>query len=324
MRWCLAVVAAACAGPRPASAPSPAPPVARVPELRVAAPEIAAAPGFGPEILRPEPRAGDLPVAEIGGLVLRRSDAFARLLTADPKLALSAVDLLVFDVLVANHAEQFGIRVGGERIAAAAAAEAAELREQVARELGRDYDFAAYVERMFGMSPAVWQQSLALRAAQRLYQGYVIRYLALREDRAQVRFVVHKDRRVVAEVVDKVRGGADFATLATRWSEDATRRDGGLLPPFGRSAPHPAAGPAFTLEPGQVSEPLQAKVGDEVRWFCVYCLSRSAGRDVPFAAVADEIDRDLQERPLTNLETSAYTLRWRTLAEQAPSAGERR
>lgn len=291
-----------------------------VPDLQQPAPQLPQSGDFGPAVLLPDPAAGDLPVAQVGGLVLRRSDAFARLLLADPKLALSAVDLLVFDVLVARHAEQFGIRVGADRIAAAARTEAEELRAQVARELGRDYDFATYVERMFGMTPELWQQSLALRAAQRLYQGYVIRYLALREERVQARFVVHRDPKVVAEVVEKVRAGADFATLAGRWSEDATRRDGGLLPPFGRSFPHPVAAPAFTLEPGQVSAPFQAKVGDEVRWFCVYLLERTLGSDAPFAAVQEQIDRDLAVRPLTAMETSAYTLRWRAAIEQAGAA----
>lgn len=311
--WMLLAVGCRSAPPSPPVAP-PAP--APVASLQVPAPSVPAPSGMGPEILLPDPTAGDLPVAQLGDLVLRRSDAFARLLTADPKLALSAVDLLVFDVLVARHAEQFGIRVDPARVAAVAAAEAEELRNQVARELGRNYDFQAYVERMFGMAPEVWQRSLALRAAQRLYQGYVIRYLALREDRAQVRFVMHRDPKIVAEVAEKVRAGADFATLALRWSEDASRRDGGLLPPFGRSLAHPVTAVAFTLAPGEVSAPFQAMVGDEPRWFCVYCLERTTGRDVPFAEVREAIDRDLEARPLTALETSAYTLRWRAAAEQ--------
>ena len=36
--------------------------------------------------------------------------------------------------------------------------------------------------------------------------------------------------------MDLARTGADFATLAMRHSEDASRREGGLLPPFGEDA----------------------------------------------------------------------------------------
>jgi hypothetical protein len=285
-------------------------------------PQPAPAAGFGPEILLPRADEEDSEVARVGGLVLRKSHAYTRLLSAHPKLALSAVDLLVFDVLVARHAEQHGVRVAAERIEALATAEEAEIRKQVAAELGAQMDLETYVWRLFGMRLADWRNTLRLRTAQRLYQGYVLRYLALREDRVQVRFLVHKDQKVAQEVVEKVRGGADFATLALRWSEDPSRRDGGLLPAFGRGFQHPVVEVSFGLQRGQVSDPFEARHGEEQRWFVVYCLDRMPGRDVPFADVRAEIDRDLESQPLSPLETNAYTLRWRADLEgprkQAP------
>lgn len=252
----------------------------------------------------------DAEVARVGDLVLRQSDAFARLLSADPKLALSAVDLLVFDVLVARHAQQFGIRLEEERLAALVENEERGLRKQLAAELG-NVSFADYVWRVFGMREADWRATLRLRTAQRLYQGYVLRYLALREDRVQVRFLVHRERAVVAEAVAKVRAGADFATLASRLSEDTTKREGGLLPPFGPGFQHPAAKRAFELRAGDVCEPFEGAWGGEMRWFAVYCLQRQAGRDLPFEDVREEIDDDLALRPVSSLETTAYTMRWR-------------
>ena len=321
--WLLAVTAA-CAGttespPAPApSNPSPAELPAAPPVVRAQQPR-SAAPGLGPEVLLPEAGGADLEVARVGDLVLRRSDAFTRLLSANPKLALSAVDLLVFDVLVAKHAQQHGVVVQPERVEELASAEEEQLREQVEQELGR-VGFEAYVWRLFGMRVEDWRASLRLRTAQRLYQGYVLRYLALREDRVRVRFLVHKDEAVAREVVEKVRVGADFATLALRWSEDPTRRDGGLLPAFGEGFQHPAAQRAFELEPGEVSEPFQASWGGEQKWFVVYSLERQQGRDVAFEEVRDEIDGELVARPVTPLETTAYTMRWRD-QEAASSAG---
>ncbi|HEB54248.1 MAG TPA: hypothetical protein ENI87_13425 [bacterium] len=318
-----ACAAGACAGTETAGAlPRAAAKAGGREPLPAAPPEVVLpsppplAEGLGPEILLPEAAAADAVVARVGGLELRQSHAYRRLLLANPKVALSAVDLLVFDVLVARHAEQYGIRVAEERVEQLAEQEERKLRRQVEREL-EGVSFADYVWRLFGMREQDWRVSLRLRTAQRLYQGYVLRYLALREDQVQVRFLVHKDRAVVDEVVDKVRVGADFATLALRWSEDPSRRDGGLLPPFGRGFQHPAAQRAFALEEGEVSEPFQASWGGEPRWFVVYCLEHRAGRDVPFAAVRDEIDRDLEQRPLTALETTAYTLRWRGEQERA-------
>ncbi|MFT7536782.1 MAG: hypothetical protein ACI85K_002736 [Hyphomicrobiaceae bacterium] len=293
--------------------PSPPPP-------KVTPPVVPAmAKGLGPEILLPLEDANDDEVARVGDLVLRQSHAFKRLLSAYPKLALSAVDLLIFDVLVARHAEQYGVRVSEARVLELAAGEERELRRQVKAELA-GVSFADYVSRLFGMREQDWQSALQLRTAQRLYQGYVLRYLALREDRVQVRFLVHKDRKIAQEVVDKVRVGADFATLALRWSEDASRRDGGLLPAFSRGFQHPAAVHAFDLKKGNVCEPFEAQWGGEQRWFVVYCLEHRPGRDVSFAAVRAEIDADLERTPVTPLETTAYTLRWRN--EEEPEAKE--
>lgn len=283
----------------------------------IAAPAVD--PKLGPEVLLPDPAAADDEVARVGDLVLRRSHAFARLLTASPRVALSAVDLLVFDALVARHAREFRIQVPEPRVAELAAAEEAALRKQLAEEQQGQVDFAAYLIRVFGMAEADWRQALRLRSAQRLYQGYVLRYLALREDRAQVRFLVHADPALCREVVAKVRAGADFATLASKHSEDPSRRDGGLLPPFGRAFQHPVAKVAFELGRGGVSEPFEAAWGDGTRWFVVFCLDRMPGRDVPFDAVAAEIDAGLAASPITPLETTAYTLRWRSGLEGDPA-----
>ncbi len=290
------------------------------PSVQLAPQEPVSAPGLGPEILLPPDDAADQVVARIGERELRQSQAFSRLMVADPKLALLAIDLLVFDVLVARHAEQHGIRVDPDRVERLAASEEARLQDQVKRELEGELDFPGYVFAMFGMRLEAWRRTLRLRTAKRLYQGYVIRYLALREDRVRVRFMMHRDEAIAREVCEKARAGADFATLAVRWSEDG-RRDGGLLPAFGRGFPHPVAERAFELERGEVSEPFEKAVGDESRWFVVYCLDRFAGREVSFEEVREELDKDLEDRPLTQLETSAYTLRWRgTVAELGDGA----
>ncbi|MCR9246759.1 MAG: peptidylprolyl isomerase [bacterium] len=294
--------------------------VAEATDVKVVPQEPAPLAGLGPEILLPAASGADEDVARVGDLTLRQSQAFARLMVADPKLARLAVDLLVFDVLVGRHAQQHGIRVEPATVEELALAEERRMQQQVERELASEMDFPAYVFAMFGMRLEAWRRTLRLRTAQRLYQGYVIRYLALREDRVLVRFLMHRDRKVAEEVCEKVRDGADFATLALRWSEDG-RRDGGLLPAFGRGFPHPVAEPAFALQKGAVSEPFEREIGGESRWFVVYCLNRFAGRDEPFSKVRDELDRDLRERPLTQLEMSAYTLRWRGESERAAGPG---
>jgi hypothetical protein len=309
-----ASLSTACVGPAPrlvpapiAAAPEPAPDVVLASPVQPAADA-----DFGPEILLPKATSEDPEVARVGDLVLRASHAYGRILTANPKLALSAVDLLVLDILVARHAEQFAIRVGNARIDELTAAEEAQFRRQVQQELGARMDFQGYLWRVFGMHEADWRQALRVRTAQRLYQGYVIRYLAAREDRVLVRFLLHKDETVAKDVVTKVRAGADFATLALRHSEDPARSDGGLLPAFGRDFEHPVAKVAFDLQKGDVSAPFRARTGAGERWFVVFCIDRMPGRDLPFAELQKEIDRGLVQQPLTSLEQTAYNERWRS------------
>lgn len=311
----LALAFVACGGPRrqptaPRARPVPEPtPVAQPPQPARAVTD------YGPEVLLPDTTQGDLEVARVGDVVLRQSHAFARLLAAEPKLALSAVDLLVADVLVARHAQQFDIRVPNERIHEIADDEEQRLRAQVQQELGGQITFDDYVWRIFGMRLEDWRRTAELRTAQRLYQGYVIRYLVLREDRVVVRYIVNKDEAVLKDAATKVRQGADFATLALRLSEDAMRRDGGLLPAFGKGFPHPVTEVALALKPGQLSEVFAQEVGGDRRFYLVYCLETRSGRDVPFAEVQQEVDAELEKRPLTPIETNAYALRWRGEAE---------
>jgi parvulin-like peptidyl-prolyl isomerase len=311
----LVALLAACGGPRrQAAAPraKPLPEAAPVVQPPPRPPEVS---DYGPEILLPSDTAPDAEVARIGDTSLRQSQAFARLLSADPKLALSAVDLLVFDVLIARHAREFAIRVPNERVRALAEDEERRLREQVELELGAKVSFQDYVWRIFGMRLEDWRRTSELRTAQRLYQGYVIRYLALREDRVVVRYIANKDEKALFDAAEKVRQGADFATLALRLSDDPLRREGGLLPAFSAQFPHPVTKVAIRMQPGALSDVFEQTAGDERRFYLVYCLDRLPGRDVAFADVQQEVDQDLEKRPLTPIETNAYTLRWRGALE---------
>lgn len=274
------------------------------------APLVVAPPASGLDVLLPD-RGSDREVARVGELVLRESDAFRRLLVAHPRVALAAVDLLVFDALIAEHAHRFGITVPEARIDEAAAADEAAARAEAARE---DCGFETWVWRTFGMATEDWRVVVRRRAAQRLWQGYVVRYVAGLEDRVQARFAVVADHALALAIAAKTRAGADFGVLAQRHSEDPSRQTGGLLPPFARDFEHPVASVAFGLAPGEVSAPFRAPWGDGERWFVVCCVEHLPANPAPFATVAAAIAAELDRRPLSPLETTAYTLRWRPSA----------
>ncbi len=268
--------------------------------------------GYGPEILLPAKDTTDAEVARVGDRVLRKSHVYDRLLAASPDASLEVVDLLILDILVAEQALSHGISVDPEYVEALASAEENQLKKQVLSQFGGQVEYAEYVRNTFQMLPEEYLLVLRLRVAQLLYYSYTIRYLAMLEDRVQVRFLANKNRTVLEDVVDRVSKGADFATLARRFSEDeTTRREGGLLAPFGAGFPHPIAEPAMELKRGELSPIIEADVGGSPRYYLVYCLERFAKREVTFPEVHAELDGDLERHPLTRLEQEAFALRYR-------------
>lgn len=272
-----------------------------------------------PRILLPDAGTRDEEVARAGTIQIRKAHVFERLLETDPARARDLTDMLVLDALVAQQAERFAIRVDPATIDTMVQEEEERLRKQVEKELSTRVSFELYVARQMGMRVEEYRRWLRLSLARKVYREYVARYLGMREDRVQVRYVVSADRKVLEEVSQKVQAGADFATLALRHSEDETRSDGGLLPPFGRGFEHPVAKKAFELEPGQLSPILEYTAGGATRHYLVYCVRRMPARVVEFAAVREELDRDMRARPLSAFEFNAFYLQLRGAAEALPS-----
>ncbi len=282
-------------GPVPASVQQP------VPEID----------DYGPEILLPAKNTTDEEVARVGDRVLRKSHIYDRLLSASPDTSLEVVDLLILDILVAEMALVHGIRVDPDRVESLAQSEEDQVRQQVEIQFGGRVEFESYIASTFQMSLEEYRRLMRLRVAQQLYHGYAIRYPPMLENRVQVRFLANKDPEVLEDVIDRVTRGADFATLARRYSEDETRRDGGLLAPFGAEFPHPIAEPAMKLQRGELSPVIRAEVGGSPRYYLVYCLQSFEKREVTFEEVREELDEDLVRHPVQRLEREAFALRYR-------------
>ncbi len=267
---------------------------------------------LGPDILLPPSVTDpDTPVATVAGHVLRKSHVYDRMLVADQELALRFVDLLVLDVLLAEHAKEFAISLEQDALHDLVARDEELLRTRVEVELETTLEL--YVAETFGLKLQTWRRIQRLRLARQLYTSYVIRFLALQQDRVEVRTIAHRDPELLEALAKDIRAGADFATLARRHSEDPSSRDGGRLPPFGRGFAHPVAQVAFELDPGQLSAVMAGEpdAAGLVRHHLVYCLRVMPGREVPFEEVREAIRDELETRPLTEFELQAYLLRWR-------------
>lgn len=253
------------------------------------------------------PPAADTVLVDVAGEAIHKSQVFDRLAESDPALAQALIDLCVLDRVVDAAVQRFGIDVSEAEIAARVHAEEAALRADASLDES-DTALDSLVRGRFGTDLASYRASLRREVARVLLRSYVIRYLALREDAAEVRLFVHHDPAVLADVADRVRRGADFASLARRLSEDESAANGGALPAFGRATRHPVAEAAFRLAPGELSAPIP--IDGAARSALVWCVAQRQGRAVSFAAARDEIVKALDTRPITPFEQNAFVVRY--------------
>lgn len=85
-------------------------------------------------------------------------------------------------------------------------------------------------------------------------------------------------RQRLLAIAAEIRGGADFAQMAERHSEDSTQKNGGDLGVFPRGkmvAPFEAA--AFSLPVGVLSEPVETRFG----WHLIRVDERLAAEEIP-------------------------------------------
>jgi parvulin-like peptidyl-prolyl isomerase len=106
------------------------------------------------------------------------------------------------------------------------------------------------------------------------------------------------------DIRKKLQGGADFAELAKKESDDSTNADkGGELPPFGRHAMQPAFEQAAFSQPiGEIGEPVKTVYGFHI-------IKVESRGDKPLSEVRAEIQRRLPaeqaQKAMEELRTSA-------------------
>ncbi len=280
---------------------------------------------LGLKILRPSSPATDEVVARVGEQVIRKSHIFDRMRENMPKNTEVLINQLVLDLVLAAQAERFGILVEPEEIDTFVDRDLEALSREVERSFGGRRSLEDYIQKVEGLTLEVYRRLLRLKLARQRYLSYVIRYLAMLEDQVEVRFIAMQDRSQLEDIAKRVQAGADFATLASRHSEDEdTREGGGRLAPFGRSHTHPIVSVAFELEPGQLSAIFEHEDNGVQRYFLVYCLRKMPKRESSFAEVKEEIEKELDRRPIERLEHAAFFLRYCQPGDSLPSGLEGR
>lgn len=251
-----------------------------------------------PSVLEPDPDSTDEELGRAVDVAIHKRHVFDRLRDTDPGFTRKLIHELVLDALVADEARRLGILLEDADLQRRLEAEENRLTEQVQKELGSELTLADYVQRQFGLELDEFRRWQRATLARSLYRQYVVRFLALRVDRVQVRILQMRDRTAIEDMARRVAEGADFATLALRHSEDESRKEGGLLPALRRDAKHPIVERAFALAPGEVSEVVTVDGPAGPRHYLIYCLRRMPGRQVSFADVRAELDQEMTTRPL--------------------------
>jgi parvulin-like peptidyl-prolyl isomerase len=139
-----------------------------------------------------------------------------------------------------------------------------------------------------------------------------------RSPRAKARRILVDTEQEANDIIERLRGGADFAALAERFSKDeTTNRLGGETGYFRPGTMHGMADVVFQHQPGDLIPPFQSKRG----WEVVQVIEFKEPEPVTFEEAQQEIkERLLGQRHSTQLQALLAELRTATPIEVDPAA----
>lgn len=113
---------------------------------------------------------------------------------------------------------------------------------------------------------------------------------------------VEEARKKAEDVYGKAKAGEDFSELAKNYSEGPSKDSGGYLGFFTRDAMvKPFADKAFSMKPGEISEPVKTEFG----WHVIKVESSFPESTTSFANAKDDIKRQLEGDELKSLAYNA-------------------
>ena len=103
---------------------------------------------------------------------------------------------------------------------------------------------------------------------------------------------VAEAKKRIEDVLKKARAGEDFAELAKQYSEDPSKDKGGYLGSFKREAMvKPFADKAFSMESGEISDPVQTRFG----WHLIKVEKVNEATSTPLTGAKDDIRKKLAD-----------------------------
>lgn len=229
----------------------------------------------------------------------------------------STLDNLIQDELVKQAAAKAGITVTAQDVDAELAA--------IKKQMGSEEMFRQTLEQ-YGMTEDKVKEQLHMQAA---LKKLLADQLAVTDDaikayydqnkeqyatpeQVQLSQIVVKTKEEASDIVNKLKGGADFATLAKDKSTDAASKDkGGALDYVSKGTLDPAVeAAAFTLKSGDISQPVQAENSS-------FYVLKSTGHKDAATPTLEEKKEDIKSE-LTSQQLSQIAPAW--LNEQKSKA----
>jgi peptidyl-prolyl cis-trans isomerase C len=143
------------------------------------------------------------------------------------------------------------------------------------------------------------------------------------QEEVRARHILVESEDEAKTLLDQIKGGADFATLAKEKSKDPGAAEGGDLGYFTKDQMVPEfAEVAFKMYPGQLSNPVKTQFG----WHIIKVEDKRTKQPPEFEKVKDQIEaylaRKSQSEFISKLRQSAKIERFDKPADQGKPAGQ--
>ena len=150
------------------------------------------------------------------------------------------------------------------------------------------------------------------------------RHILIKVDEKAPKEVDEAARQKALEIEKRAKAGEDFAQLASMYSDDPSKARGGDLGTFEyKTMVKPFADKAFSMKPGEISEPVRTQFG----WHIIQVEKVNEGRKLSFAEAEGRIRAKLAFDDADDLafkaaqDAEGVTLGYKTLGEAAGKLG---
>lgn len=152
------------------------------------------------------------------------------------------------------------------------------------------FDPKAYEDRVTVTEEEMRDYYDANREAFRVPKTVEARHILIKVDPSDKPEAVEEKRKRLEHILERVKKGEDFATLAKAYSEDPSKESGGLIGPFQKEAMvKPFADAAFSLKAGEVSGLVRTPFG----WHIIKAEKINEAKTRSFEEAKEDIRKKL-------------------------------